>query len=179
MRYRFKDSETVDDGVRRITLEQIDKSINSLNPENGNKDRAIHQTRVCFKRIRAVLRLVKDDLGPETYERENLEYRDAGRRLSAARDVAVIVHSLEDLVHDFGSQFESTGIKRLRKQLLKSKVTQQLDRKSILGEVAGTVRSARERVESWPRFHDDFSSLRAGLKRTYRRGLNAYLLICE
>jgi CHAD domain-containing protein len=179
MRYRFKESETVDEGVRRITLEQIDKSISSLNPEIGNKDRAIHQARVCFKRIRAIIRMVKDDLGPEVYERENIAYRDAGRRLSAARDVAVTVRSLEEIVRDFGSQLETTGIKRLRKQLLKSKVHQQVDRRIILGEAAGTVRSARQRVETWPGFHDDFSSLRAGFRRTYRRGFNAYRMICD
>ena len=179
MRYRFKDSESVADGIRRITLEQIDKAINSLNPDNGNKDRAIHQARVCFKRIRSVLRLIRDDLGPEVYERENLEYRDAGRRLSAVRDVAVIVHSLEEIVHDFGSQLESAGIKRLRKQLLRSKVHQRLDRKAILSEVAETVKSARQRVDTWPGFRNDFSSLGAGLRRTYRRGRASYQITRE
>lgn len=177
MGYQFKNSETVADGVRRITLDQIDKALDYLNLNTRNKDRAIHQARVCFKKIRAVTRLVRSELGEEVYKQENLEYRDAGRRLSAVRDTVVVARALDDVSDEFGKQLEDADIRWLRKRLLKSKAKQQLDRKRVLSEVAETVSAARRRVDMWPIDRDGFEALRPGLQRIYKRGLVSFTII--
>jgi len=79
MGFRLKDVESVPEGIRRITLDQIDRSLDQLQPKTRNKRRAIHELRVCFKRIRAVLRLIYGEIGPDIYRQENRAYRDAGR----------------------------------------------------------------------------------------------------
>jgi hypothetical protein len=53
-------------GLRRITLEQFDRSIDGL--VNGEDlDRAVHETRKSIKRLRATLRLVSGEIGPMVY----------------------------------------------------------------------------------------------------------------
>jgi hypothetical protein len=94
MGFRLKDDESVPDGIRRITFSQIDRSLDQLQPKTRNKQRAIHEARVCFKKIRAVLRLIYGEIGPDAFRMENTVYRDAGRQLSTARDTAIVAETL-------------------------------------------------------------------------------------
>ena len=177
MGYRLKDSESVSDGIQRVALDQIDSAIERLSLKTRNKDRAVHDARVSFKKIRALLRLVYGELGRDIFKLENNDYRDAGRRLAAARDTTVVALTLEELVHHFDKQLVDPDIKTLRKRLRRSRAVQQSDRKQILLQVAESLSAARERVETWPIEHDGFPSLRDGLRRTYKRGRDGYLLI--
>jgi len=177
MGYRFRESESVPEGMKRITLEQIDGALDRLTLKTRSKQRAVHDARVSFKKIRAVLRLAYGELGHEIYKRENIEYRDAGRRLSAARDTEVVAGTLEDLVREFNKQLSAPDIKTLRKRVRRSRAEHQIDRKRTLPEVAEALRSARQRVEAWPVEKDGFAALSIGLKRVYKRGRTSFLLI--
>src|SRR5215213_9514882 len=89
-RFRLGDGERVPDGVRRIARGQLDMSIERL---DGDTDEdlgtAVHETRKSLKRLRAIVRVARDELGEEAYRRENVAFRDAGRRLGGARDSQV------------------------------------------------------------------------------------------
>lgn len=169
MGYRFKENESAPDGIKRISLEQIDLAHERLSLKTRNRDRAVHEARVCFKKIRAVLRLVYGELGRDIFKLENKEYRDAGRQLSKARDTAVVAGTLEELVRHFNKQLVDPDIKTLRKRLRRAKAEQHIDKKQTL-QVAEALSSARQRVETWPIDDDGFSSMRVGLQRVYKRG---------
>jgi CHAD domain-containing protein len=55
--------------------------------------RPVHETRKSLKRLRATVRLARD----EAYRRENVAFRDAGRRLGGARDSQVLLETLDAL----------------------------------------------------------------------------------
>jgi CHAD domain-containing protein len=80
MSYRLNEHETMSDGIKRVVLEQIDKALGQLQSTNGSRDDAIHDARVCLKKIRAVLRLVQAELDGGIFRQEDVSYRDAGRR---------------------------------------------------------------------------------------------------
>jgi CHAD domain-containing protein len=160
----------VPDGIKRISLEQIDRALDRLSVKTRNRDRAVHEARVCFKKIRAVLRLVYGELGRDTFKLENGKYRDAGRQLAKTRDTAVVAGTLEELVRDFNKELAHSDIKALRKRLRRSKAEQHSHRKQTLSDVAEGLSSARQRVETWPINSDGFPALHAGLKRVYKRG---------
>src|SRR6266705_2871971 len=98
MGYKLKEHESLSKGLNRIVLEQIDKAMDLLNPRVRNKDEAIHDARVCIKKIRAVLRLIQDSLGDETYQAEDTAYRDAARALSKVRDSAAMLEIFDKLI---------------------------------------------------------------------------------
>jgi hypothetical protein len=52
---RLEANETVPEGIRRIVLEQIAQALQQMRPETRNKGKAVHDARVCFKKIRAAL----------------------------------------------------------------------------------------------------------------------------
>jgi len=174
MGFRLKDAESVPDGIRRITLAQRDSSLDQLQPKTRNKQRAIHEARVCFKRIRAVLRLIYGEIGPDIYKLENRVYRDAGRQLSAARDTVVVADTLEELVDQANRYLDEPGIKVLRKRLRRLRADQFGSGTQVLPPLTEELKLARQRIEEWPLNNDRFSALGFGLKRVFGRGRRYY-----
>jgi len=173
MGFRLKDAESVPDGIRRITIAQIDLALDQLQPKTRNKQRAIHEARVCFKRIRALLRLIYGEIGPAIYKLENRVYRDAGRQLSAARDTVVVADTLEELVDQANRYLDEPGIKVLRKRLRRLRADQG-GNGAQMPPLTEELRLARQRVEEWPLDNDRFGTLGFGLKRVYKRGRRYY-----
>jgi hypothetical protein len=173
MSYRFQKQETVPDGVKRIALEQIDKALELTtagSKAGENLDEAIHDTRMCCKKLRGLLRLVRLELDEETFKKENVYYRDMSRRLSSVRDTAALVETLDKLIERFADQLAESAFQTIRKSLTRSRKNAQVDKKKALAEVKKTLTGARERVEKWPLQKNDFSALGGGLKRIYERG---------
>jgi hypothetical protein len=94
-KFRIRKNEPIPEGIKRIVAGQIDKGIERLGSAELDDDEAIHDARVCSKKIRAVLRLVRGELGRKVYKRENACFRDAARRLSHVRDTAALVEILD------------------------------------------------------------------------------------
>jgi len=174
MGFRLKDDESVPEGIRRIAHDQIDRSLDQLQPKTRNKQRAIHEARVCFKKIRAVLRLIYGELGPETYRDENTFYRDVGRQLSSARDTAVVADTLEELVDESHKYLDEPGIKLLRKRLRRLRADKLGNGNQMLPKLTDELKVALLRVEEWPIINDNFDALGFGLKKVYKRGHRFY-----
>ena len=81
-----------------MAAEQLGKALEHLACQDGKRDKHIHEARKATKRLRALVRLVRRELGDEVYALENQCYRDAGRRLSELRDATVLVETLDRLV---------------------------------------------------------------------------------
>ncbi len=174
MSYRLKQHETISDGIKRIVIEQIDKAIDGLESQSGRQDNAIHDARVCFKKIRAVLRLVQTEFDADIFRQENSCYRDAGRCLSAIRDTAAMLETFDKLTDRFANQLAPNAFAGLRQPLKQSSTARRLEKKKIMLEVARTIRTARRRVEQWPIQQDDFSALGQGIKRVYKQGRQSF-----
>src|SRR5260370_7407926 len=88
MAYRLKHGESVPEGVKRIAREEIRAAVQYLRGKGGiSRDEAIHEARKSIKKVRALLRLVRPELG-EFYESESARLRDAVRKLSQILDLA-------------------------------------------------------------------------------------------
>ena len=174
MSYRLIQDETIADGIKRIVIEQIDQAIERLESQSGSQDDAIHDARVCFKKIRAVLRLVQTEFDPDTFRQENICYRDAGRRLSALRDTAAMQETFDKLTGRFAEQLAPKAFAELQQSLRKSSPAQRLEKKKTMLAVAKIIGAAQRRLEHWPIRQDDFSALGPGVKRVYKRGRQSF-----
>ena len=170
MGYRFKEHETVPDGIKRIALELIDKAIEQTKPQIKNRDKVIHDTRVTFKKLRALLRLTRVKNNAETFRHEDAYFRDAGRRLSRVRDTTAMIEALDKLTERYVDQLEPDAFAELRKPFIRTRRKQQADKNEALMEAVRILESARSRVADWPIDDEGFSSLRDGLKRIYKKG---------
>jgi CHAD domain-containing protein len=172
--YRVTQHETTADAIKRIVVEQIDKALEGLESQHGSQDDAIHDARVCFKKIRAVLRLVETESDANIFREENLCYRDAGRRLSAIRDTAAMLEAFDKLTDRFAEQLSPNAFAELRQSLRQSSTTRRLEKQKAMLTVAKTIRTARRRVEHWPIHQDGFAAFGQGVKRVYKQGRQSF-----
>lgn len=169
--------------IRRIADEQIGGAVAQLMGETDDSiDDAVHDARKRFKKTRALLRLVRDEIGDEVYRCENAFFRDAGRVLSPLRDGQVLVATLDGLSERFPGALGNGVIDNLRKALVEryEAVRQDLiGDQQVQREVAHLIGRARQRVGTWPLERDGFEMLAGGLRRQYRRGREAFAVVYQ
>jgi len=94
--FEFHQDESIPDNIRRILRKQLESALESLRGgESDSVDEHVHAARKNFKRVRAVVRLVRYAIGESTYRFVNDSIRDAGRPLSEVRDAKVLVEALD------------------------------------------------------------------------------------
>lgn len=173
--YQFVADESVSANVKRIITEHIDRAVWQLTEPPKGRDKGVHDARKCFKKIRAVLRLVRAELGEDIFKRENIRYRDAGRRLAPVRESAVLIQTFDRIVDRFANQLAPGAFFGVRAELeaIHQTVTEQiLDHENHVPEVLEVLHQARQQVPHLPIINEDFSALYGGLRRVYRRGRN-------
>lgn len=160
--------------IQRIAREQIEAAVASLE-DPQDPDESIHDARKRFKKVRAVLRLVRIDIGPEVFQRENSFFRDLGRRLAPLRESAVRVSTLDRLQGRYEEVLAPEAFNRLRESLVEGhrQVSHRLlNYENVVREVSEEAESALMRVASWPISAEGFDALRGGLRKVYKRGRN-------
>ncbi|WP_153558836.1 CHAD domain-containing protein [Roseimaritima sediminicola] len=75
MSYQIKREESLEQAVRRIACEQIDKAVAELDDPRLSRPQAVHQLRKRCKKLRGLLRLVRPAM-EKTYAKENACFRD-------------------------------------------------------------------------------------------------------
>src|ERR1041384_5148276 len=98
MCFTLDPGEPIPEAVEKPAAKQLTKIWDALSGQSGvDPDEATHDARKRTKKLRALLRLVRPELGDDVYRRENRALRDASRRLSGVRDAWVLVEALDDL----------------------------------------------------------------------------------
>lgn len=178
---RLHPGETVPMGISRIAVGRINRAVRSLTKPSGDFDDALHRARKAIKRLRALLRLVRYDLGDETYRAENETLRDAARELGPARDSFVLILTLERMVEDYRGLL-ADGAFDATDQYLRARHRAAIDDlmsdQQTVGRVVATLEAAKGRVEAWgtarhrdgrPLIRDEYAAVAPGLERVYRR----------
>jgi len=174
--YRLRTDEALPVGIKRIAVEQVERAIWQLTTPKNDRDIAVHDARKCCKKTRAVLRLVRDEIGQDTYRRENALYRDAARELSALRSSAVMAETLDALRERFANDLPPdafVGVKNGLMDMHRRALRTAVKKGNLLTEVAEDIRAGRDRLLHLSLETKDFSTLRQGLRRVYRRGRRA------
>ncbi len=156
-------AEPLPDEVRRVVLEQIDAALAELGGDTDDpQEVAVHEARKRLKRVRAVLRVVRDEVGERVYARENAAYRGAAQRLAGIRDARVLVNTLNALD---GEAFAGP-----RAALVERDAVAVASAREAATRAIRDLDAARPRVQEWPLRRDGFAMLEGGLVRVYRQG---------
>jgi CHAD domain-containing protein len=170
--------ERLGEGLRRIALEQLDLTIALLQggAGEGSAERAVHEMRKSLKRLRALMRLLEDELGEQAFARESALLRDAGVRLAQARDAEVLVKTLDELLKRHPRKLvRRRGVQRLRARLQRERdgaaqlaLTESATRAGVLDDLRGL----RGRVADWQLADPGgIEAVEPALKRLYREGM--------
>jgi CHAD domain-containing protein len=166
--YKLKEGEAVPRGIARIARGRIDHAIDELEGRTGSSpEEAVHEARKDMKKLRAVVRLVRAEIGDNVYRRENACFRDAGQELSGVRDADVMLATLAKLEQEI----PEAAAGHLRQALEAHKLrTAAGTRGQASVQVVEILTTARRRIGRWPLDEDGFEAVAGGLERIYRRG---------
>ena len=171
----LKNTESAGEDIKRIINEQIDTAFGYLERDiNENFDESVHEIRKCIKRIRAAVRLIRDDIGNDLYRRENYFFRDINRNLSEIRSIAVINETLNKL--DPGDS--NNDCKALINHFteLKEKIIYRLCvEEHRLTRVSEMLKEGRTRTGLIPVKKNNIGILITGLVRIYNQSLDCML----
>lgn len=164
-RFRSHD-QSVQAGLRRIALAQIDAAIDALDDRHAPIATVIHEVRKRCKALRGLIRLVRPAFAD--YATENAAFRDIGRLLSGARDAQVVLATFDALSDGMGDP----AMARLRERLC-------ADRDGSAAPVQALAEArlhlivARRRAERWTLTRHGWDAVSGGLHKSYKRGRRA------
>ncbi len=173
--YRLRSDEGTVEGVRRIARGRADKAARRLRrAEDGELAEAIHGARKDLKKLRALLRLVRPELGNKLFKRENARYREAGRLLSESRDAEVKLATLAALREPPDPRLPAAPADAWQR-LLES------DRDRVAGAAGGEagphleealalIEEGAGQIASWPLHEESWKLVEAGLTDGYGEG---------
>ncbi len=173
-------AEDLSIALRRMALEQAETVVAgfTLEPDDALLDNAVHKARKAGKRLRALLRLCRPNLGTNRYGSANTLVRDQCRRLSEIRTSRVLSITLDGLVGE--GALSASDVRPLR-GLLSARHAMGLAH--LRNDPAGRENaqdSLRQLIDSItrhpapPEFTTlDLAALEPGIRRTYRRARRA------
>ena len=178
MAFRLERGESVITGVQRVAREEMESAGAKLGGSISS-DKAIHEARKSMKKIRALLRLMKEELrGVDPGE--NVRLRDIARRLSHYRDSFVMVETLDDLKKHFRAEtYRKLGSVRAALIKRRSEAGREEDRLIVIEHAAAALTMAATRVAGWKLRTEGYAALTPGLERTFRGGRTALALATE
>lgn len=163
--------------VRQALVRHLDKAIAELKRRDPS-DHAIHEVRKELKRARAALRLLRECIGVDAFQRENALMRDAARPLTALRDAKVLLAALRGLdsgtVATTRNAFARYLSRVLRQEQLS--VRKQLRSKELIA-AAAALRAVKRRLEAVPEIDVRQSALGPALERAYQSGRKAFTAV--
>ncbi len=171
-------------GLRRVVLGQLELAIELLEGYPAEPSgRTVHETRKALKRLRALLRLLRDELGGKRFRHENAVLRGCARRLAGPRDAEAMVDTLDALARRHPKLADRPsirgGVRELRAQLLAEREAATAGRDpggSELSQhraIVADLRALHTRVLDWELHEDPGDQARLpapGLERIYREG---------
>ena len=179
-RFGLLAGEGLAEGAQRMALAQVDIAIEHLSGDGGQLDEhAVHEVRKALKRLRALVRALRDELGARAFARENDALRHIAGRLAGARDSEVMLATLQALIARHPGKLERrAGVAELQRHLEAERVRmerQTLGDHAMRAEVLTDLRALRARVSDWRLRERGGSALvEPGLRRIYRQGRVRY-----
>jgi len=173
--FRLKRKEEVGEGLVRVLRGRAAKAIEALREEaQEDPAGAVHSARKDIKKIRSVLRLLREELGEKPFRAENHRYRDAGRALSGSRDAEVKVATLTALEERFGHGLPSASVwnwKRVLERERGAAAGETIDSEAIDAAVAA-LEAGREAAAEWS-LEGSWKLFGHGLQDGYKQGRKA------
>ncbi len=182
--FRLLPGEPLGAGLKRLGVDEIDQAISGFYDGEEAFREAVHESRKSIKRIRALLRLIRYEVGDKIYRFENIWMRDTARLISEARDAAVMVNAIGDIRDLYGPLLAEGTFDETREKLVvrRDRIEDRaMEDPRVVPRVVANLERARSRYVSWPTdpdarsaygmaIREDFRSVGPGLATTHARG---------
>ena len=172
MPYLIRDKSPVGDEVRRVLSEQTGRALELLTDWRANPRDHVHQARQAFKRLRALLRLLRPG-ARYVFRVENMLLRDLGRNLAYARDAEAVVEALSLLDGRVSGPLAQESLRMLRHGLQQRAARERdcglHDLPGRIEAACDALKAAGKRLQDMPLDGLRRKHLRRGAHRTMQR----------
>ncbi len=171
MSYKLILDQSLGRNLRRIFRKQIDGALAVANGKTDPNDTAVHAMRKRLKKARAVLQLARNEIGRDSFCRQDQRLRDVGRLMTEIRDAEVrwqTVQQIENAIHHHDCAFRRFDM-ILRFELEDFTVAFQ----GWKEQARPLLEKARDAAKKWHVREYKRKHLRGALRRSYKRGRKA------
>lgn len=175
--YQLARDEELAAGLTRVAAGRAEKALERLRESNTGEAEtadAVHGARKDMKKLRTVLRLLRDELGSKLYKQDNARFRDAARALSETRDAEVKLETLDALA-EREDALPAEAVESWRKILDRDReaATNAARDEPAVAEAISLIEEGIEAIRNWELDGDSWELIDAATARTYRRGRRA------
>ncbi len=178
MAYRFRISETLGAGTRRIAREIIDMAVRVASDKSRSLAVRTHEARKGVKKLRGLIRLVAPvSKSSEALKDNDLLLKRAAKIMARRRDDDVIHLILDKMAGDGTENFEPGNVAEVFKELTdrdKSGTKNTADKKDF-AEFSAIISNLRRDVAAWDFQQSDLHALDWGYIATYREARTGML----
>ena len=181
MSYRIKTHGRIGVELQRVADHEIaaaQAELQSLDKSDAGE--AVHEARKHFKKLRALVHLLREPLGAKGVRAEQAFYRDTGREFQRLRDAQAQIATLVKMTKRFFEKRRPPIIVAAHRVLAAEAHRAHL----VLGQqgrcdaaLAG-LGEARARIALWKLDDYRWKDLRTALRRSYRRAREAWRRAC-
>lgn len=169
----------LDKEIRRTASYEIATAMRALAHDHPVvREATVHDSRKRMRKLRSLVRLSRDQLGAETFARDDQAVRAVAKRMSPARDAHVLVETLDMLVERFETEIPQGAFDGLRRALKdEARRQDELLSAQVHGPegLVAELETLLRRVAEWELRRDGGpKALRRGARRIYARGRRAH-----
>ena len=173
MEYRLRPGVALGEEVRRIAYKQIDIAIGELTSVR-DPHRSVHEARKCFKRVRALMHLVRSALGEKSFKKQDRRIRDVARKLSAPRDCQAMLETVSRLENGSGQVWSTATSQSFKAKLHRDRAAAEYD--LLQGGLAAALEELADIREHYRKLKLKKAKqhIAAGLAASYRQARRHY-----
>lgn len=160
------------DEVNRSTLKILHSGLRELNNPEISKDILIHNSRKRVKNIRAILKLIEDNIGSKTFKDLNTSLRNLNRNSANVRRAYVMIGIIDKEIKAISDGRTIKLLESLKSDIEQNLISAQpkININQILTAYFDYFHSFEKKVEAWKFNRKDFTLIKIGLARIYDQG---------
>jgi CHAD domain-containing protein len=168
MPFRFKKKESVAKAVRRLCCERLDDALETL--DKGARLTAVHHVRKEIKKLRSILRLIRQEIGKNKYGEHTQALRRAANLLTHFRDAQVKLNAFDGLVQHFKRKLPTRPFPEIKMAWQKNCRAEERKLAQAIVPLKGILVTSRERFDDLKIEAKGWKAIAPGLKKVYGRG---------
>ena len=177
MAFQFKRKEPVAGAVRRLCRRRLKAALKNL--EDRNRVKAVHNVRREIKKLRAILWLVRGEIGKGAYRRSVNTLRTAADRLTPVRDAHIRLKAFEALTAQYKRRVPARPFPEIKRALRRNcrAAERKYFKNNSTGKLKRILRKAGRQAGGLKIKSDGWAAIAPGLEKGYRRGRTVLAMI--
>lgn len=170
MAFRLEHHEPMVEGIGRIAREVIRESIALLGDSTIDPGRRVHDVRTGMKRVRALLRMIRCEIGDDLFRRDDHHFRSVAHSLAPNRDRAVLADTIARLRQSDPAIFDNVSIFDVWQRVGADESGRPVSSDDLFDSAVALLREGEGYLDQWLVGRNDFRGVQKGINRVYRRG---------